>query len=148
MYFNVLGILVLLCSVGAAMGGTALAGPAVPDAPLVNTYWRATVIGGNPVSLEPRQREPHFVLVAQGNRMHGFTGCNRLMGAFELTDCGLQFKGVATTRQACPPTASAMEKAFLRALEAAAAYRISGDSLDLLDAEGKVRMHLEAQYLR
>jgi heat shock protein HslJ len=145
LYSNALIMLVLLCSVGSAV---ALAGPAVPDAPVVNTYWRDGVIAGEPVGAGPRQHEPHFVLTAQGNRMHGSTGCNQCMGAYEQTDHTLRFKGVATTRRACPPAASAMEKAFLRALEATATFRIAGNSLDLMDAEGKVRMHLEAQYLR
>jgi heat shock protein HslJ len=130
------------------LGNTALADKITPDVELVNTYWRAVEIEGNAVTLQPRQREPHFVLAAEGNRVHGYTGCNQLLGTFSRTSGGLQFKPLATTRRACPPPESAMEVAFLRALEATVSYELTGDTLALKDAEGRVRMRLKAQYLR
>ena len=38
----------------------------------------------------------------------------------------------------------AFESAYFRALAAARSYRISGDTLELLDAQGEVRARLEA----
>jgi heat shock protein HslJ len=45
---------------------------------------------------------------------------------------------------ACPPPLDAQERAFLEALQATAAVHIAGNTLELKDASGKVRMRLEA----
>jgi heat shock protein HslJ len=127
-------------------GAAAWAGP--PDTRLTETYWKAVEIGGAPVSVEPRQREPHLVFSVQGNRVHGSTGCNRLTGAFEHHDDTLSFKGVAVTKMACPPPISTQEAAFLQALGATQGLHITGDVLELKDASGKVLMRLKAVYLR
>ncbi len=69
-----LGLLIaLLCT---------LSGAAQADCRLIGTYWRAVEIGGNPVTVEPNKKEPHFVLSAEG-RVSGSTGCNRIVGSFE-----------------------------------------------------------------
>jgi uncharacterized lipoprotein YbaY/uncharacterized lipoprotein NlpE involved in copper resistance len=52
---------------------------ALAKASLLNTYWRAVEIDGEPVMLAPEQREPHFLLASEGNRVQGSTGCNRIM---------------------------------------------------------------------
>ena len=46
---------------------------------------------------------------------------------------------------ACPPPVDAMERAFLQVLGATTAVQISGNTLELKDAAGKVRMRLEAR---
>ncbi len=125
----------------------ALAAPAKakPDCGLVGTYWRAVEIDGNPVTPQPEQREPHFVLSAEGNRVQGSTGCNRLAGSFEQGADGFRFQQMVTTKMACPPPVNALEQSFLRALNATTAARISGNSLELRDAAGQVRMRLQAR---
>ena len=115
---------------------------------LLETYWRPVEIAGKSVTLAPDQREPHFVLTADGNRVHGSTGCNRITGSFEESTDGLRFKGLATTRMMCPPPIAELEVAFLKALNATTSHRIIGDSLELLDALGALLMRLEAIYLR
>jgi heat shock protein HslJ len=45
---------------------------------------------------------------------------------------------MATTRMACPEAFMAQESAFLKALEAVAAWKISGNRLELKDANGLV----------
>jgi heat shock protein HslJ len=144
---NLGGLAVALVMVWVTMGGTALANKTIPDAELTNTYWRAVEIDGQPVTLQPRQREPHFVLT-KDNRMHGYTGCNRVLGSYERTTAGLKFKQLVTTRRACPPPESAMEASFQRALNATVSYQLSGNNLALLDAKGRVRLRLKAQYLK
>jgi heat shock protein HslJ len=119
-----------------------------PDAPLLETYWKAMKIGEAPVTVPSGQREPHLVLTTKGNRVRGFTGCNRLMGVFAQDGDSISFKGLATTKMACSPPLNNQESAFLRALEATTRLHIAGDSLELRDASGKVLMRLEARYLR
>jgi heat shock protein HslJ len=79
--------------------------------------------------------------------VRGFTGCNNLVGGYEQGADGFRFKGMATTRMACLP-ANDIEARFVAALNAATSIRIVGDALELRDKDGKVRMRLEARYLR
>jgi heat shock protein HslJ len=121
---------------------------ALSRASLLNTYWRAGEINGEPVILAPEQREPYLVLASEGNRVQGSTGCNRIMGGFAQNADGLRFKGLATTRMACLPAIAQLESRFLNALNADTSQRIIGESLELRDASGHLRMRLESRYLR
>lgn len=126
--------------------GETCAREALAAAGLFNTYWRPVEIDGEPVAAAPQQREPHFIL-STDRRVRGFTGCNRMTGGFEQDVEGLRFSALATTRMACQPAAARIEARFLDALNATAAQRIVGDSLELSDANGQLRMRLEAVYL-
>jgi copper homeostasis protein (lipoprotein) len=128
--------------------GETCAREALAQASLFNTYWRPVEIDGEAVRVEPQQREPHFVLTTDGNRVHGSTGCNRITGGFEQDADSLRFQGLATTRMACPPAIARLETRFLEALNATTAHRVIGESLELRDASGQLRMRLEARYLR
>jgi copper homeostasis protein (lipoprotein) len=121
---------------------------ALSRASLLNTYWTPVEIDGEAVVLEAGQREPHFVLSAEGGQVHGSTGCNRITGGFEQDADSLRFQGLATTRMACPPAIARLETRFLEALNATTAHRVIGESLELRDASGQLRMRLEARYLR
>jgi heat shock protein HslJ len=81
---------------------------------------------------------------AEGNRVSGSTGCNRFTGTFTRTGASLRFSPLATTKMACPPTLDAQERAFLAALQATTALHLAGNTLELKDASGTVRMRLEA----
>jgi heat shock protein HslJ len=115
-----------------------------PDAPLVGTYWKAVAIDGTPVAAQPKPREAHLVFKAQGNRVSGSTGCNRVMGTFTQTADGLRFSKMATTKMACPGTLDIQERDFLSALNAIATAAIAGNTLEMQDAAGKVRLRFEA----
>jgi copper homeostasis protein (lipoprotein) len=128
--------------------GETCAREALAPAGLLETYWRPVEIAGKSVTLAPDQREPHFVLTGDGNRVHGSTGCNRITGSFAESTDGFRFNGLATTRMMCPPPIAELEAAFLKALNATTSHRIIGDSLELLDASGVLLMRLEATYLR
>ena len=116
-------------------------------AALLETYWRPVEIEGGPVAVRPGTREPHFVLSAEGKRVRGFTGCNTLAGAFAQGADGFRFKALAVTRMACVPD-NDLETRFLTALDATAAQRVVGETLELRDRDGKLRMRLEARYLK
>jgi heat shock protein HslJ len=136
--FILLGTLAALLMVG---GGPAAAGP---EAALTGTYWRAVEISGSPVAHLPKKREAHLIFSAEGNRVSGSTGCNRFTGTFTESGVSLHFSPLATTKMACPGPLDAQERAFLEALQASAAMHLAGNTLELKDASGKVRMRLEA----
>jgi len=117
-------------------------------ASLLNTYWTPVEIDGEAVVLEAGQREPHFVLSAEGGQLRGSTGCSRITGGFEQDANDLRFRDLAVTLMACPPASAQLEARFLDALNAATSRRIVGESLELRDGSGQLRMRLESRYLR
>ncbi len=109
----------------------------VPDSPLRNTYWKLVTLQGKPVSTHEQQREAHIVFAAEGDRLSGSSGCNRMMGGFEQNEDQLKMQQIGGTRMAC---ANGMEQEaeFLQTLLLVEKYRIQGDHLDMLDANGLV----------
>ena len=134
------GLLAVAALVLAACAG---GGGDKPTA-LGGTYWNVLEVDGAEFKADKDQRDPHLRLDLQHKRATGYGGVNSFFGNFETSDVKLQFGPIAATRRAGPPAAMAFESAFLKALEATRSYRISGDRLELLDAEGRVRARLEA----
>ena len=118
----------------------------VPDESLLNTYWRAIDIDGKTVEVGRNSNEPHLVLGAE-NRAHGSDGCNRFNGTYDLSK-GLRLGRLASTMMACVPPIDTQARAFSVALGATQTYRITGKLLELRDADGRVRLRLEATALK
>ena len=110
---------------------------ATPAAALEGTAWRLVDIGGQPSAAgADSSRHPGFTLLAEGHKVQGSAGCNRMMGTYELEEGKLKFGPLATTRMACP--AMETETAFLRALGATTRYELSGTSLTLFGGDTAV----------
>jgi len=122
------------------------AGPDQPKpAPLLETYWRAVEIDGQPVKAGSGKRELHLILSSERNSVSGFSGCNTFRGIYDRKENDLRFTGLASTLMACPPNESELEKRFLTALQAADSQWISGNILELRDVDGKPRARFEAR---
>jgi len=111
---------------------------------LENTYWKLTRLGDRPVRVLVDHREAHLVLQKEEGRAVGTGGCNRVGGGYELADVRLTFGDMMSTRMACPEIME-QEYAFLQALAAVASWRIEGQHLELLDADGERLLRLEAR---
>lgn len=83
-----------------------------------------------------QMREPHLVLNGQDGRFAGSGGVNRLMGDYTLTGDVLTLSNAASTMMAGPPDAMAQEQAILAALPLVRGFRITGNSLTLVDDAG------------
>ena len=111
--------------------------PAAPTAALEGTEWRLVDIGGQPAPAgADSTRHPGFTLLAEGRKVQGSAGCNRIMGTYQLHGEKLKFGPLATTRMACPDMAT--ETAFLTALKQTTRYEVSGSSLTLYGADTAV----------
>jgi heat shock protein HslJ len=111
--------------------------PATPAVALEGTEWRLVDIGGQPSPAgADSTRHPGFTLLADGRKVQGSAGCNRMTGTYKLDGDKLKFGPLATTRMACP--AMETETAFLKALEATTRYEVSGSSLTLYGADTAV----------
>jgi len=128
----------------AALLVAACAGSGGPPAPLTGTVWNAMQAGGQDFVVLKGGRDAHLRLDAQKGRATGYSGVNSFTGTYQSSGANLKFGPIAATRRAGPPAAMAFESAFFKALAATRSYRVSGDALELLDAEGEVRARLEA----
>lgn len=137
----------LLPALLLAFGLTACASqPPSSDEPLTNRYWRVLEIDGQPVRGENSQTEPHIVLGPE-HKAHGSDGCNRFTGGYDDAK-GLRFSRLASTMMACPEPVMVQAQKFMQATAATVDYRISGKRLELLDANGQVRLRLEVVFLK
>jgi copper homeostasis protein (lipoprotein) len=115
-------------------------------AQLRDMYWKLTRLHDQPVKVGERSREPHLVLHTDGRRLTGSGGCNRLQGTYELQDERLVFGRIGVTRMYCEDVQD-QEQAFLVALELVAGWRLEGQHLELLDADGAVLLRCEERPL-
>ncbi len=122
--------LALLVTGAASVAGSRIA--------LFGTEWYAVEIAGLNIAASGLQRTPSLKLDEDG-KVHGFAGCNRFFGSFEIRADRLTFEPLALTKMAClDPGTGELESRFVRALRATASATISGDVLELKDADGKL----------
>ena len=95
--------------------------------------WRPVVIGDEPVVADLGA----FVKFTVDGSVAGNSGCNNFSGAMETTDDGVKMGQMASTRMACPPEIMAVEARFLQALQGAAKFEMTSDSLRMLNADGE-----------
>jgi putative lipoprotein len=101
---------------------------------LAGTTWRLVALGETPAVDLPAERQATLAFDARQKRISGSTGCNRYMGTYAPGDgAGLRLEPSGMTMMSCPDDVTAQEKAFLDALRATTAYRITGATLELLD---------------
>jgi len=120
--------------------------PPKPDASLSNTYWKPVELQGQPVLIGAGQRELHMVLTGRGNRIRGFSGCNRFFGHYAVSNDQLYFNQLASTQMMCFE-AMEQEQQFLETLGSTSRFEIKGDVLMLYAADGRAILRFEAVYL-
>jgi putative lipoprotein len=115
-----------------------------PDAPLTNTYWKLTSLGGVACVHASDNREPHLKFVDDGSVISGSGGCNTFTGKFAAQDGALELSSIAVTQRACLEGMDT-EREFLKALGSVHRYQIAGDTLQLLH-DDEVLLGFEAVY--
>lgn len=127
-------------------GGAGTAEPR-PAASLENTYWKLVAIGDASAIAGPGTREASFTLHAAERRLSGSTGCNRLVGKYDTGNGTLKLVPDGTTMMACPADLMQQEGDFVTALTMTTGYRISGDTLELVNAD-RVLARFSAVYFK
>ncbi|WP_310395782.1 META domain-containing protein [Hymenobacter sp.] len=116
----------------AGPGANAVERTAPGPSPLRNVRWELRELAGRPAPT--LEQTPYLVLREGRTRVEGRAGCNKFSGPYIAPAGGaLRLGPLATTRSACPDLAA--EGAFLRALNQAQHYRISGTTLSLYAAD-------------
>jgi heat shock protein HslJ len=119
----------------ASADSTPVAAPAEPSPALEGPEWKLVELGGGPVAPQERN-QPGFRLVADGHKVQGSAGCNRMMGSYTLDGSSLKFGPIASTRMACPSMET--ETKFLAALNATTRYEVAGSNLTLYGGDAPV----------
>lgn len=139
--------LLAACSSSEAPSYPAPATQAQSTAQLENTYWKLMTLEGAPVATPEGAREIQFVLHQEGHRVAGFSGCNQMMGSYQLENDKITFSQMGGTRMFCENTMD-IETRVHQMFAAVAAWKITGESLALTDASGQTIATYESRYMK
>jgi|tagenome__1003787_1003787.scaffolds.fasta_scaffold20977907_4 heat shock protein HslJ len=124
----------------AAKGATLLVFDAAPRNPLLGTWNVDSYADGNSAVSAPEdvRLEVVFGLASIG----GFSGCNSFSGTYGTNGNYVRISRLASTQKACDETATAVETAFLEALQGTSFLDRRGDSMLLTDRKGSILVAL------
>src|SRR5262249_40022377 len=111
---------------------------------LQGTDWRLTHLHGTAIRIDDPQTAPSLMLQASPARFSGSGGCDRITGRYQLNGQAITFGPVAGTRMACA-TGMDIEMAYVQSLADVETWRIVGNALELLDADGDVIARFESR---
>lgn len=97
---------------------------------LEETTWYLTGVNGRSIFVEPGMRPIYIELIAEGNRLVGYTGCNRIMSSYRIDDGTLVFAQIGATKVYCPGMME-FESEVIAALSRVTNYRLTGNILEL-----------------
>jgi heat shock protein HslJ len=126
--------------------GETCEGPA-DKASLTNTYWKILRLGDAEVEPAEGRREPNLMLREDDSQFTATVGCNQMSGGYTLEGDKLSFGPAAATMTACPAPLADWERRLGEVLDETAAWRIDGQTMELLDAAGEQLALLQAVYL-
>lgn len=85
--------------------------------------WRITALGDADL-VDPERLSLNFL---EPDRVAGSSGCNRIVGSFNLTGEGLQFGAMGSTMMACEEPLMSQERRMLDALEQVTRFDVTED---------------------
>jgi copper homeostasis protein (lipoprotein) len=106
---------------------------------LRGTAWKLQALQApnGPTLINPPGRPPELLLATDSERLSGNSGCNRLLGGFQLAGDQLRFSQLVSTKMACAADVMAFEQQYLRALDQVRQWNIDKQSLLLQDGVGR-----------
>jgi heat shock protein HslJ/uncharacterized lipoprotein YbaY len=106
---------------------------------LRGTAWKLQALQSpeGPTLINPPGRPPELLLASDSERLSGNSGCNRLLGGFQLTGDQLRFSQLVSTKMACAADVMAFEQQYLKALDQVRQWNIDKRSLLLQDGVGR-----------
>ncbi|MCX5951166.1 MAG: META domain-containing protein [Cyanobacteria bacterium] len=106
---------------------------------LRGTAWKLQALQSpeGPTLINPPGRPPELLLATDSERLSGNSGCNRLLGGFQLAGDQLRFSKLVSTKMACSAEVMAFERQYLEALDQVRQWNIDKRSLLLQDGVGR-----------
>lgn len=112
-----------------------------PDSALAGNKWTLIEMNGVPVQVSGTDKDAHFVFNTAEKRYSGSSGCNRMMGTYNMKSNGeVKFSPPAGTMMSCVD--QAFENAFMKFFATVDHYEIRNDEL-LLKQDKNVVMKLK-----
>ncbi len=116
---------------------------------LAGTSWLVNFVStasedGVVSSLDSQPVEQTLAFDAEG-KFNGNAGCNSYFGSYEVEENNLSLGAIGATKMACEEDAMQAESTYLSALEKAATYQITGQTLQIRDAEGNTLVTFSKQ---
>jgi len=117
--------------------------------PILNNYWKLTLLYGKDIHLESNAREAHILLkngLNGAGELKVVTGCNTILGDYKVDEqnIALHVKFSKEKRDECKN--EMLEKDFMGALANTSYWRIEGEKLTLLDEMDNVLAIFQAIY--
>lgn len=145
----ILSIFIVLFALAACKPAQKIPAVPVPPTPpqayeMQETDWKLTELMGKPVvNNETMKTAIHLILKKEDNRVQGFSGCNTIMGSYELKDGNrIAFSKMASTMMACPELAT--ESEFNEMLGSVDNYSLNGNIMTLNKAKMAPMARFEA----
>lgn len=115
------------------------------SASLTGTPWLATGVNNGAGGIDSVVAGSELTAVfAEDGTVAGTGGCNTFTGTYATDGTSISFGPLASTKMACPAEVMDQESAYFAALAASSIYAISGDRLELRDAEGALQVGFDA----
>lgn len=133
---------ILVALAGIALCGCSLMSPppaaiaTASSVPLLDTHWRLSQLGERVIDNPAGQGDVHIVLASRDSGVTGNSGCNRMFGRYALENDMLKFDGLGGTKMFCEARME-LEQSFTNTLLATMRWKITGQTLQLLDETGK-----------
>ena len=126
-------------SAGASpSGGASPSAKAAAGTPLEGTAWQLTDYVGPDGKTLPVPEAVGATATFSAGTVAGNAGCNQYHGAYTIDGDKMTVGQVAMTAMACSAPQMALETAYTAALQKTATYAITGETLELRTADGKV----------
>jgi heat shock protein HslJ len=119
------------------------------NVPLLATEWHlARYTNGNGSTVASPVPGTGITLVFDGDgTLSGSAGCNAYSAPYQVNETGIGVERIIATKASCAEPAGIMEqeRAYLDLLRSAAGYRIVGDTLAVIDGNGRAILFYEAE---
>jgi len=115
-----------------------------PARPLAGIEWELIQVGDKAASGNSMDERTPFIQFNEQGRVSGYSAVNNFNGSYVSDGAALKFGPMAMTRRAGPPAAMGLESALVNALGETRSHRISGNTLELFDADGKPLARFQA----
>lgn len=106
-------------------------GGAAQLATVQDAKWVLQSLNGIALKMPEGTTAPWLMLGKEGNQIQGNTGCNALLGTYELAGEKIKFPGMGSTKKYCEETMPT-ENAFLDAMKRVDSFSMDGGLLKLL----------------
>jgi heat shock protein HslJ len=127
------------------------ASPGGPTRALAGETWRIVSIrtGEDPAFMaDSSEQTPELSFAEElrdvdgsSGRLFGSTGCNRVLGSYQLSDAGgLRISGIATTRRMCGTARMEFEQLLTLSLGSAIGFEVRDDELQIRFARGVITL--------